>query len=232
VLSCGTAWVLLATGDKLYFNDESLRGTSFARAIFPGLHPIENKFGLMTSVPFGGNSLKWYRDEMRVGFSYEQLNAEAERTPIGSENLFFLPISSTKSGRGAFLGIDGVHKLGHFTRAVFEGVAFANRRHLDMIRNSGVDVKNLIMIGGGAKSPVWPKIVSEVCGLPVYVPELSEAACTGAAVLAGFGSGVFSSIEEGCAKTAGKKREILPEKANIAVYNALYTKFIESLNGV
>jgi len=59
VLSCGTAWVLLATCDRLYFDEKSLGSQGITQAVFPGIHPIPGKFGLMTSVPFGGNSLKW-----------------------------------------------------------------------------------------------------------------------------------------------------------------------------
>ncbi len=232
VLSTGTAWVLLATCDRLYFDERSLSSSSITQSIFPGIHPIEGKYGLMTSVPFGGNSLKWFRDVMKPGTSYEQLDRKAAEAACGSDNLMFIPISSSGSGKGAFLGIDGMHKDFHFIRAVMEGVSFVNRKHLEMIRNAGVQVKDLIMIGGGAKSRLWPQIVADVCNVKVSLPAMSEAACAGAAVLAGTGSGVFSSIEEACKKVTKEKSFIVPNRMNVDVYKALYRKFVASLGYV
>jgi sugar (pentulose or hexulose) kinase len=229
VLSCGTAWVLLATCDRLFFNDKSLIAHGVSQSVFPGPHPIEGRYGLMTSVPFGGNSLKWFRDVLRPGEDYERLNEDAAGAPAGSEGLFFLPIASSAGGRGAFLGIDGVHTLKHFTRAVYEGIVYLNRRHLDLIRETGVDVLNLVMIGGGAKSPVWTKIVADVCAVPVYIPEVKEAACAGAAALAGAGCGLFGSIEEGSGVLSARRREVRPEPAGVEIYEQAYGGYMEAL---
>ena len=232
VLSCGTAWVLLATCERLFFNDKSLVAHGISQSVFPGPHPIEGRYGLMTSVPFGGNSLKWFRDVLRPGEGYERLNEDAAGAPSGSYGLFFLPIASAASGKGAFLGIDGVHTMKHFTRAVYEGVVYLNRRHLDLIRESGVDVTNLVMIGGGAKSPVWPKIVADVCAMPVYVPEVGEAACAGAAALAGAGCGLFRSIEEGSMMVSARRRAVLPDPENVEVYKTAFEEYMAALGGV
>jgi len=226
VLSAGTAWVLLATCEKLYFNEDSLTGQGITSALFPGLHPLDGKYGLMTSVPFGGNSLKWFRDVLRPGTDYKQLNKDVFTVNSGSGGLLFIPIMSSHSGKGAFLGIDGIHTMKHFTRAVFEGVSFVNRRHFDMIQEAGVAMNNLIMIGGGAKSSVWPQIVADVCNVPVILPELRDSACAGAAILAGVGSGVFNSIEKASEKITGKKSLIKPVKQNVEIYKAQYEKFI------
>ena len=207
----------------------SLHGSSIARSLFPGIHPIKEKYGLMTSVPFGGNSLKWFRDVMKPGCSYDQLDSDASEAACGSDNLMFIPISSTDSGKGAFVGIDGIHKDYHFLRAIMEGVAFVNKRHLELIRNAGVEVENLVMIGGGAKSPVWPQIVADVCDIQLALPEVSEAACAGAAVLAGAGSGIFGSIEEASKNIAEKKSFIIPKSVNVEVYEKIYQNFLKYL---
>ncbi len=229
VLSAGTAWALLAICEELYFSEESLISNNIVQSIFPGIHIIKGKYGLMTSVPFGGNSLKWFRDVMRTDTAYGMLNEDASEIQSGSENLLFVPISSSNTGKGAFLGIDGIHTMRHFTRAVFEGVSFVNKRNLGMIKEAGVGVKNLIMIGGGSKSSVWPQIVADDCNVPVILPRLNEAACAGAAILAGVGSGVFNSIEEASKKITKEKSQISPDKKNIEVYEKLYGRFISYL---
>ncbi len=229
VLSCGTAWVLLAICDRLYFDEKSLGSRGITQSVFPGIHPATGKFGLMTSVPFGGHSLKWFRDVMRPGRSFEKLDEAAARVGPGSEGLAFVPISSSRSGKGAFFGIDGVHEEAHFVRSIMEGVSFVNRRHLDMIRNAGVRVEKLIMIGGGSKSRVWPQIVADACNIQVVLPRISEAACAGAAVLAGVGSGIFGSIEEASVKIAGVKSIIKPVDDSVGMYSSLYKRFVEHL---
>ncbi len=229
VLSCGTAWVLLATCDRLYFDEQSLGGRGITQSVFPGIHPVPGKFGLMTSVPFGGNSLKWFRDVMRPGHSFEMLDEAAAGVQPGSEGLAFVPISSSRSGKGAFLGIDGMHGEPHFVRAIMEGVSFVNRRHLAMIRHAGVQVKKLIMIGGGSKSSVWPRIVADTCNTRVVLPRITEAACAGAAVLAGVGSGLFGSIEEASVQIAGVKSIIKPVNDTVRLYTDRYKRFVEYL---
>ncbi len=230
VLSCGTAWVLLATCDRLYFDEQSLGGRGITQSVFPGIHPAPGRFGLMTSVPFGGNSLKWFRDVMRPEHSFEKLDEAAAGAGPGSDGLFFVPVSSSRSGRGAFMGIDGVHGEAHFLRAIMEGVSYVNKRHLAMIRHAGVQVEKLIMIGGGSKSRVWPQIVADTCDIQVVLPRIAEAACAGAAVLAGVGSGLFGSIEVASMKIAGVKSIIKPIDDNVMMYAEQYKRFVEYLN--
>ncbi|MFW6137809.1 MAG: xylulokinase [Spirochaetota bacterium] len=227
ILSSGTAWVLLATCDRLYYLDQSLERRRVTSGVFPGLHPLEGKYGVMTSVPFGGNSLKWFRDVFRPGTSYEQLSQDASRVPHGCEGLMFVPIASSASGKGAFLRIDGVHTVGHFTRAVLEGVAFVNRRHLELIKQAGVNVRNFIMTGGGSNSTLWPQIVSDISNVPVFIPELKEAACAGAALLAGAGAGVFVSLKEMARRITGKNTKITPQQKNVEMYRELYQDYIK-----
>lgn len=232
VLSSGTAWALLATCDRLYFNEQTVSAGRIVHTVFPGLHPIEGKYGLMTSVPFGGNSLKWFRDVVRPSSPFKNLDKDAALIPPGAGGLLFLPVASTSSGRGAFIGIDGVHTVSHLTRAIMEGVAYANRRHIEIINASGLKIKNLVMIGGGTKSELWPRIVADVSGVPVFIPGIKEAACAGAAILAGVGSGVFKSIEEGSMCFVSEKRELVPDASLVEVYNRLYRDFLNAIDKV
>jgi len=227
ILSAGTAWVLLATCDNLYFNNEIDDSKGITRSVFPGLHPVEGKYGLMTSVPYGGNSLNWFRDIIRSDVSYKTLNEEAREVKAGSENLLFFPLSSSRRGKGAFLGIEAIHTMKHFTRSVFEGVVFLNRIQLELIQRTGADVKRLIMIGGGSKSEVWPQIEADVCNIPLRIPEVKESACAGAAILAGVGKGIFSSIEEASKRFIRFKEQIEPQKNNVEVYESLYRDFVD-----
>ncbi len=233
VLDTGTSWVLLAISNSLYFSEESLTSNQgLAHAIFPGLHPIEGKYGLMTVVPYGGNSLLWFKDIFRKDSSFEQLGQDAGEVTPGSDGLIFIPIASSISGRGAFLGLDAVHTVQHYTRAVLEGVALANKLNLEIVEKSGIKINNLIMIGGGARSSFWPQIVADVLGIRVTIPEQKDAECAGAAILAGVGCRIFHSIEDVISDFMVGKRIVTPILKNVELYEKVYGDFIRYLGFV
>jgi xylulokinase len=202
-------------------------GSSEFAEVHPGVHPLPGKYGLMTSVPFGGNSLSWFRQAMRPESSFEELDREAEGVKPGSDGLMFVPVSCSGTGKGAFIDIEGVHGFAQFLRAIYEGVALANRSRLDLMNKTGVEVTNLIMIGGGAASRVWPAIVADTTGLPVTVPGMREAACGGAAVLAGAGSGIFPSAGEAAARISDDGSTVHPEPERQEQYEGLFERHRE-----
>jgi xylulokinase len=224
VLSSGTAWVMLATSDTLLRDAKGL--------IHPGPHLLKGKFGLMTAVSSAGDSLNWFWSTFESHTSLDQLSDEVKKVRPGSDGMVFIPKFTSKSQRASFLNVDTAHDRMHFARSVFEGVALANRRHIEAFREIGMRIENLIMIGGGARSSAWPGIVSDVSGLPVYLPEQRESACAGAAVLAGVGSGLFPSIEGAVARFTGKKKLIEPDRRHAAVYESAYERFVSALEHV
>ena len=232
VLGAGTSWVLLAASHRPIFHSSAPGDRGYARTVFPGLHPIEGRFGLMTVIPHGGNSLRWFRDVMRPGSSFQQMNADASTIDAGSEGLFFIPISSSGSGRGSFQNIDAMHTVKHFTRAVFEGVALVNRIHYDSFGKAGRPIGKLIMIGGGAKSELWPQMVADVCNVTVELPLRQEAACAGAAVLAASGCGLFPSIEEGSRHFTGRSTRLRPSAQSVKAYEERFRVFLDFLDRV
>ena len=219
VLSAGTAWVLTVTADRPVFDEEHI--------IHPCIHVIEGKYGLMTSVPSGGNSLNWFLSTFYPEAGFDELGRAAEDAPAGCDGLLFIPQNMSRTGKGSFLGIDTVHGRGHFVRSIMEGVALSNRRHLETLRKNGVPVNRIIMIGGGAKSVVWPQIVADAANIPLTVNEQTEAACTGAAMLAGVGCGLFPTIRDSCARFLSLHYQILPDERSAAVYDRMYGDFVK-----
>jgi len=218
VLSTGTAWVLNVTSDRMVFNE--------SRTIHPCAHVIDNKYGLMTAVSSGGISLNWFRDTFCPELNFEALSREAKKAEPGCGGLMFIPKNVFRNRKASFVNIDTIHTIGHFIRAVFEGVAFANNRHLDDFSQAGIPIEKIIMIGGGAGSSVWPQIVADISHIPITVPEQKEAACAGAAMLAGTGCGMFSSIEEASGRFASNSNLIEPDEQNAVMYKALFEEFI------
>ena len=102
----------------------------------------------------------------------------------------------------------------------------------DVVVVSGAHDQYCANIGAGAQSKIWLQIVADVCNIQVSLPEISEAACAGAAVLAGTGSGIFHSIEEASKKVTKDKSIIIPNQMNSEVYKELYQKFVLNLEYV
>ena len=158
-----------------------------------------------------GGNLRWWRDHFAPleraaeaeggGDAYDLLCADAERIAPGSEDLVFLPAMQgamapewNGAARGVFAGLTLAHTRAHMTRAILEGSAFGLRDILEAMRNAGLDVRRLTIVGGGAKGPLWRQIKADVTGLPVRVPVSVETTATGAAILAAVASGMHPSI--------------------------------------
>ncbi|MGQ9632487.1 MAG: xylulokinase [bacterium] len=226
LLSCGTAWVLLAPLDHLILEERRPK-------FLPGRHLIPGPWGLMAAMSNGGVVWDWFNDlvsswECGEG-SYEELNENLWTISPGAGGLICLPhftgsAAPTWEGtaRGAIIGLTLSHSRYDVLRAVMEGIALETRWSLEEMRGLGLSISSLKMIGGAARSPVWPRIVADSTGCPVSVPENPEAACLGAAILAGVGCGVFSSAEEGYSRAKGPEEQIQPNMGDFAIYSQLF----------
>jgi sugar (pentulose or hexulose) kinase len=191
----------------------------------------------------GGIVLKWYRDmfcqeEMRVGAlsgidPYDLLGREAERIAPGADGLVLLPHlqgamapEANPRARGVLYGITLRHTKAHVARAILESIACIVRRNIEVIEGLGIPVKEIRVLGGGARSAVWNQIKADVTGRTVLTMENTEAACLGAAVLAGMGVGVYPSLAQACATMVKVKSRHEPDTARASVYSGLYESYV------
>ncbi len=164
-------------------------------------HALEAAWFAMGVILSAAGSLAWLA---RVcGASAGELVAEAERWPPGCEGLVFLPYLSGEraphydsGARGAFVGLNVRHDRGALTRAVLEGVAFALRDSLDLVRTLSGEPVRARASGGGARSELWLRIVASVLELEIERPQVEEGAAFGAALLGGVVGGIWSSPAE------------------------------------
>jgi xylulokinase len=230
LLSCGTAWVLLAVPEDLEVGRRSGMALS--------CHAVPGRWGAIRSLGAVGTSLDWLVDNIWAGQEgasvmprsvlYQAINAGATRSGPGAHGLIFCPLAGGHAGsfgaaQGGFLGLTLTHERGDLSRAVMEGVACELRWALDEIRAAGVAVDELTMVGGAAQSSIWPQIVADMTEVSVSVPAITEAASWGAAVLAGIGAGVFEGVES--AGSAVVARSQLFEPGNREVYDSLYERY-------
>jgi xylulokinase len=103
---------------------------------------------------------------------------------------------------------------------------------VDVFREMGVPVRDMMVTGGGAKSPLWRQMLADLYGCPVSIPSTNEGAALGAAILAGVGAGVFANLGEACGQLVGKGSTLAPDPARAEAYQpyfALYKKLYLSL---
>jgi len=232
LLSCGTAWVMLAVPESLEVGLSSGMNIS--------CHAVEGRWGALRSLGGVGRSLEWLLDNIwgranargRPGNLYDAVNKAVARSRVGANGLFFLPptgghASSIGTAQGGFVGLTLSHSRSDLARAVMEGVAFELRWALEEIRAAGVQVAEFKMVGGAAQSPMWPQIVADVTGVPVALPTVRQAAARGAAILAGVGVGVFADPEAGFIAFRGQETQLEPIPENCIQYNALFHTYQE-----
>jgi xylulokinase len=235
LLSCGTAWVLLAVPPSLAL------GLGSGMAVSP--HAMKGRWGAIRSLGAVGSSLEWLVDNayglpgpdgalktVERAAIYRSLNDAAARTPPASDGLLFLPIAGGHAAtygpaRGGFLNLSLNHSRGHLARAIMEGTVFELRWAVEETRAAGVDVTSLTMVGGAAKSALWPQIVSNVVGVPVTIPAVKDAAACGAAILAGVGAGLLPDVETSCAAWSGARTILEPEAGQRSILDDAFARY-------
>jgi xylulokinase len=210
-------------------------GISVYRHVVPGLYVA------MTLNHSGGLLLRWFRDtlgrwELEQAAAtgqdaYDLLLADA---PAGPTSLLLLPHFSGSGtpvldveSKGAILGLTFATTRAELAKAALEGLTFELRINLDLLRGAGVEIAELHAVGGGARSDLWLQLKADICDVPLRVPRVTDAACLGAALLAGVGAGVYPDFGTAVAQTVEWRRRIVPDPASVAAYarrHALYAE--------
>ncbi|RVA73364.1 carbohydrate kinase, partial [Mesorhizobium sp. M7A.F.Ca.US.006.04.2.1] len=129
--------------------------------------------------------------------------------------------------RAGFYGIAGWHSRAHLLRALFEGVAFEHKRHVETLHKAGADFDQVVLSGGGSRSSVWPQIFADVLGVPVTVARSRETGALGAAIAAGTGVGIFADYSAGATAMTAAARHFVPNETVAHAYARRYRLYGE-----
>ena len=127
--------------------------------------------------------------------------------------------------RATFIGMSMDTTREEMTQAVLEGVAFGLRDSLEVARSLGIKIERTKICGGGAKSPLWKKIIANVMNLKVDVIESEEGPGYGGAMLAAVGCGEYESVQEAADKLVKVVDTVEPDEELVAKYEAKYQQF-------
>ncbi|HBH83902.1 MAG: hypothetical protein A2X05_14765 [Bacteroidetes bacterium GWE2_41_25] len=193
VYSSGTVECITPAFDRPVFTDELRRSNLCTYD-----HTAPGMYATVAFSLTGGNILKWFRDEFGDAEMHlaKEKNCDAyellmDQMPDEPTRLMVLPYF-TPSGtpyfdvkvKGTILGLDLSVKREELMRALLEGVAFEIKLNLDILKQSGYEVKELRIIGGGARSLKHVQLKSDVIGMPISILDVNEAGCMGVAMLA------------------------------------------------
>jgi xylulokinase len=221
-LVLGTSGVVFASTPEPFIEEEG-RLHAFC-------HAVPDTWHLMGVMLSAAGSLQWYRDTLAPGMDFDYLVAPAEEIEAGAEGLLFLPYLTGERtpypdphARAGFIGLTLRHTRPHMTRAVLEGVAFGLRDSMELVKASGLSTIDQIRIsGGGAKSALWRQVLADVMENELVTVNTTEGAAYGAALLAGVGTGVWSSVPEACRATIRVVNRTEPQTGQVRTYNELY----------
>ncbi len=175
-------------------------------------------------------SLRWYRDTF--GGDYRELDAEAERIPIGADGLVFHPYLNGELTPYAnpnlcadFVGVRSFHTKAHFTRAVLEGVAMSMLECKKAIESLNIEHENTAtIIGGGGKSPLWRQMIADALGLKLKEMKYADSSF-GSAMLAGVACGIFNDFKSALSLCNNEESVTLPNNENTKKYAQLFQRY-------
>jgi xylulokinase len=196
-----------------------------------------------------GLSLKWFRDTLAEKYkdeavlkgvdSYDLINQDVAKVPIGSRRLFYLPYLMGERTphlnpdcRGVFFGLSAIHTKADMLRSVMEGVSYSLLDCFDVLKEMKVDVQEMMACGGGGKSRIWRQMLADMYACEVKTIKAQEGPALGVAILAGVGAGLFPDVPTACRQFIQQDTWCQPEPSAHAYYekgHKLYQKLYSQL---
>lgn len=220
-ISLGTSGTIFISGDTFRVDDNNALH-SFVNA--------DGKYHLMGCMLSAASCNKWWMEQILNTSDY-QVEQETIKN-LGDNKIFYLPYlmgerspHNDPNARSVFMGMTMDTTRADMTQAVLEGVVFGLRDSLEVAKKLGLDIKSTKICGGGAKSPLWKKIVANIMNLNVEVVETEEGPGYGGAILAAVGCGEFKTVEEATKKLVKVVDVVEPDPVLAGKYEKQYQKF-------
>ena len=213
---------------------------------FPYVVKGEEYLYSFTGISTAGFCVRWFRDQLGLQEvkaaeqtgedAYRLLDNLAEKAPLGSDSLIFMPHMMVgerapywdENLRGGYLGLTVYHSRAHMFRSILEGVAYAIRYSLEAAWDAGIKINRATLVDGGAKSKLWRQIIADVTSVNMsYIPN-SVGAPMGDAILAGLGTGELNDFKV-IEKWIGEKVPMKPDPENLKKYQKYYDLYKKSL---
>ena len=226
----GMCNISLGTSGTIFISSEKF-GVDKDNALHAFAH-ADGHYHLMGCMLSAASCNKWWMDEI-IGTA-DYAGEQAKITRLGENHVYFLPYlmgerspHNNPNARGTFIGMTMDTSRADMTQAVLEGVAFALRDSFEVAKSLGIHIERTKICGGGAKSPLWKKIIANVMNIKVDVIESEEGPALGGAMLAAVACGEYATVEEAAAKLVKVIDTVDPDPELAAKYEERYQQFKE-----
>jgi len=224
----GACNISLGTSGTVFISSKNFGVDSF-NALHSFAH-ADGNYHLMGCMLSAASCNKWWMEEILKTKDFAKEQSDIDN--LGENNVFFLPYlmgerspHNDPDAAGTFIGMRMDTKREDMTLAIFEGVTFALRDSLEVARSLGIKIDRTMICGGGAKSPLWKRLVANILNVEVEVPVSEEGPGFGAAILAAVGCGEYESVEKAAKSIIKIKEKIKPEADLVVKYEEKYQKF-------
>ncbi len=230
VVGEGGCNISLGTSGTIFISSEHF-GVDPNNALHSFAH-ADGGYHLMGCMLSAASCNKWFCEEILKTEDYAAEQKDITDEKLGRNRVFFLPYLMGErspindvNARGTFTGLSMDSTRSDLMQAVLEGVAFAIRDSLEVARSLGLDLRKSRICGGGAKSPLWCRIMANVCDLELEHIESEEGPGYGGAMLAAVACGEFSSVKEAAERLVRVTETVKPDPEIRDRYEAQYQKF-------
>ncbi len=220
-ISLGTSGTIFISSREFRVDDNNALH-AFAHA--------DGHYHLMGCMLSAASCNKWWSEEILKTADFAGEQADIEK--LGENRVFYLPYlmgerspHNNPDARAMFIGMSMDTTRADMTQAVLEGVAFGLRDSLEVAKSLGIKLERTKICGGGAKSPLWKRIIANVMNLKVDVIESEEGPALGGAMLAAVGCGAYPSVEAIARKLVKVVETIEQEPELAAKYEERYQEF-------
>lgn len=223
----GKCNISLGTSGTIFISSRTFRGDK-ANALHAFAH-ADGGFHLMGCMLSAASCNKWFMEDILKTEDYGVEQEKIVPEKLGQNHVYYLPYlmgerapHNDAAARSCFIGMTMDTTRADMTQAVLEGVAFGIRDSLEAARALGVDIHSSMICGGGAKSPLWKKMMANILNLRLTEPETEQGPGYGGAILAAVACGAFSSVAEAAEKLVKITAKIDPDPKLAALYDARY----------
>ena len=222
-ISLGTSGTVFISSDK-FGVDPNNALHAFAHA--------DGGWHLMGCMLSAASCNKWLMEDIFKTTDYAAEQGPITDDRLGENHVYFLPylmgerspINDTNA-RGTFIGMTMDTTRADLTQAVLEGVAFAIRDSVEVAKSLGIEINTSKICGGGAKSPLWKKIMANVLNIELQSPESEQGPGMGGAMLAMVACGEYASVKDACDAIVHVASTVKPEPELVEKYEKRYRQF-------
>ena len=160
---------------------------------------------------------------------YEQINEKVESVDPEESDVYFLPFlygsNAHPLGKGAFIGLTTYHDKAHMLRAIYEGVVYSHRTHIEKLLASWMPPEAIRMAGGAVNSKVWVQMFADALGFPIETVDAKELGALGCGMAAAIAAGVYQDYKEAAKHMVHVSERVYPNPERTAVYQKKYEKY-------